>query len=116
MARSNGRLVLVFEKNIAVYAPVVHWHNVRQRHSTQFYQPYFWAQSRPLLEKADYLLILTIGWRKSDGVTLERSYARDRGIPERYLIRITDDHLHYVSADDYRIDDEPYAEQATATT
>jgi hypothetical protein len=64
------------KKGIAVYAPIVHWHNVHQRHQTQFESSYFWAQNKPMLEKASYLIVLTIdGWFKSDGVTLERSYA-----------------------------------------
>ena len=40
---------LCLKKGIAIYAPIVHWHNVHQRHVTQFESGYFWAQNRPML-------------------------------------------------------------------
>jgi len=47
---------------------------------------------------------------------LERSYAKERGIPERYLIRVSTETVRYICDDDCRIDDNPREEQATAST
>src|SRR5262252_5442985 len=44
---------LCLKKGIAIYAPIVHWHNVHQRHVTQFESGYFWAQNRPMLEVSE---------------------------------------------------------------
>jgi hypothetical protein len=38
------------------------------------------------------------------------------GIPIRYMVRLTEEHLHYVSDDDYRIDGYLHEEQASIST
>jgi len=42
--------------------------------------------------------------------------AKERGIPERYLIRVSTETVRYICDDDCRIDDNPREEQATAST
>lgn len=71
-----------------IYSPIVHGHNIAELLPDALLLDHeFWMlQSLPMLRKADELWVIMIdGWKTSEGVTREVEFARDNGIPVKYI-------------------------------
>lgn len=65
------------QTGLAVYSPIVHWHDIALAERLPFDADFWLEQNRPFIEKCDRLYVLTLaGWEKSVGVTLEIAMAR----------------------------------------
>jgi len=62
---------------LAVYSPIVHWHDIALIHRLPTDADFWMEQNRPFIEKCDRMYVLELdGWRESVGVTLEIAAAR----------------------------------------
>lgn len=79
-------VVQLLNKNIFVYSPIVHCHEIAKRYSLpkdfKFWQNYNYA----MLRQAAALHIVKLeGWEDSEGVKSEVRYALEHGIPVAHL-------------------------------
>ena len=73
-----GHLML---RNIPVFSPIVHCHNVAISHKLPLDAEYWWNYNRQFLRRSNQLLILAIdGWRESAGVKQEAECASLLGL------------------------------------
>ncbi len=73
--------VAFFKQGIAVYSPVVHWHNAAKRHHLSYDAAAFREQNMGVLVRCTRAAILTLsGWELSDGIREEVHVARKHHI------------------------------------
>lgn len=66
----------------AIYSPIVHFHEVAKVHGLGKDFKFWQIQNRKMIIQASILFVLKIsGWQTSKGVTAERDWARNYGIP-----------------------------------
>lgn len=69
-----------------VFGPIVHCHDAAKAHGLPTDWGFWWDFDKRMLARCDALHVLTIeGWTQSTGVREEIAYARERGLPIRYL-------------------------------
>lgn len=72
-------------KSIHVFSPIVHWHEIAQRHVLPTDAAHWWDYNRSFLRRCDSVIVLELpGWDLSEGVTLEIKLATYLSIPITY--------------------------------
>lgn len=91
----RARLVTIvagelIKKGMHLFCPVAHCHFMNRLCQLGGDFDYWREYDEMMLSFCDELWIATLdGWRKSKGVTYEREYARDQGMPIRYINPVT---------------------------
>ncbi len=74
------------QDGVAVYSPIVHWHNPGLRHGAPHDFNFWKVQDEGMIEAAHELWALMIpGWRESHGMRAEVTLAARQGKPIWYL-------------------------------
>ena len=78
-------------RNSFLYSPIVHWHDIANKHDLEKDVDFWWGYNFPVLKMADEILLIKLdGWDQSKGVEREINYFNHKITSKSKIVRTLD--------------------------